>query len=70
MVSVLSLLLQMALWLITVCQEKTTMAIVEQTTVRLCVGNVMRYPRVPRGTRRESSDVGDAVRQPVVTQIG
>jgi hypothetical protein len=35
-----------------------------------CVGNVTRYPHVPRGTRRESSDVGDAVRQPVVTQIG
>jgi hypothetical protein len=35
-----------------------------------CVGNVTRYPDVKRGTRRESSDVADAVRQPVVTQIG
>jgi hypothetical protein len=31
---------------------------------------VMRYPNVKRGTRRESSDMADAVRQPVVTQIG
>ena len=35
-----------------------------------CVGNVTRYPDVARGTRRKSSDVADAVHQPVVTQIG
>ena len=34
------------------------------------VGNVTSYPDVACGTRRESSDVADAVRQPVVTQIG
>jgi hypothetical protein len=35
-----------------------------------CVGNVTSYPDVVRDTRRMSSDVADAVRQPVVTQIG
>jgi hypothetical protein len=33
-----------------------------------CVGNVMSYPDVARGTRRKSSGVADAVHQPVVTQ--
>ena len=35
-----------------------------------CVGKVASYPYVVRGTHRKNSDVADAVRQPVVTQIG
>ena len=34
------------------------------------VGNATNYPDVVCGTRRKSSDVADAVRQPVVTKIG
>jgi hypothetical protein len=35
-----------------------------------CVGNVRSCPDVARSTRRKSSDVADAVHQPVVTKIG
>jgi hypothetical protein len=35
-----------------------------------CVGKVTSYPDVVRGTRRKSSDMADAMHQPVVIQIG